>query len=77
MGVMLELGSKDEKDVISWALAIGLIATDGIGEWKTKREAMLAVFERMHRGPEAQDAYLDPARELLETREQLGHIIEG
>jgi hypothetical protein len=77
MGVMLELASKDEKDVISWALAIGLIATDGIGEWKTKREAMLAVFERMHRGPEAQDAYLDSARELLETREQLGHIIEG
>ena len=32
MGVMLELASKDEKDVISWALAIGLIATDGIGE---------------------------------------------
>jgi hypothetical protein len=77
MGVMLELAAKDEKDVISWALAIGLIATDGIGEWKTKRETMLAVFERMHRGPEAQDAYLDSARELLETREQLGHIIEG
>ena len=77
MGVMLELASKDEKDVISWALAIALIATDGIGEWKSKREAMLAVFERMHRGPKAQDPYLDPARELLETREQLGHIIEG
>ena len=26
---------------------------------------------------EAQDAYLDPARELLEKREQLGHIIES
>ena len=65
MDVMLELASEDEKKVISWALAVTLIAT------------MLAAFERMHRGPEAQDAYLDPARELLETREQLGHIIEG
>ena len=77
MDVILELASEDEKKVISWALAIALIATDGIGEWKSKREAMLAVFERMHRGAKAQDAYLDPARELLETREQLGHIIEG
>ena len=77
MGVVLKLASEGERDVMSWALAIGLVATDGIEEWKSKREAMLAVFERMHRGPKAQGAYLDPARELLETREQLGHIIEG
>ena len=56
MDVMLALASEDEKKVISWALAIALIATDGIGEWKSKREAMLAVFERMHRGAKAQDA---------------------
>ena len=42
MDVMLELASEDEKKVISWALAIALIATDGIGEWKSKREALLA-----------------------------------
>ena len=77
MGVMLELASEDEKNVISCALAIGLVATDGIGEWKSKRKAMLAVFERMHLGPKAEGEYLERARELLETREQLGHVIEG
>ena len=29
------------------ALAIGLVATEGIGEWKSTREVMLAVFERI------------------------------
>lgn len=76
MGMMLELTSRYEKNVISSALAIGLVATDGIGEWKSKRKAMLTVFERMHHGPKAQDTYLEPARELLEKREQLGHVVE-
>ena len=77
MGVVLnKLASKDEKNVISCALAIGLVATDGIGEWESKRKSMLALFEGMHHGPKDQGMYLDPARELLETREQLGHVVE-
>ena len=47
MSVVLELASTEEKNVISSALAIGLVATEGIGEWKSTREVMLAVFERM------------------------------
>jgi hypothetical protein len=74
--VSKKLASEEEKNVISCALAIGLVATDGIGEWKPKRRAMLSMFKQMHHGPKAQEAYLDPARELLETREQLGHVIE-
>ena len=58
--VSKKLASEEEKNVISSALAIGLVATDGIGEWK----------------PKAQAVYLEPARELLETREQLGHVVE-
>ena len=70
-------GAKEEKNVISTALAIGLVATEGIGEWKSTREVMLAVFERMRPDSQAQGAHLDAARELLETREQLGHVVEA
>ena len=37
MSVVLELVSPEEKNVISTALAIGLVATEGIGEWKSTR----------------------------------------
>ena len=77
MSVVLELASTEEKNVISSALAIGLVATEGIGEWKSTREVMLAVFERMRPDSQAQSAHLDAARELLETREQLGHVVEA
>jgi hypothetical protein len=77
MSVVLELASTEEKNVISTALAIGLVATEGIGEWKSTREVMLAVFERMRPDSQAQGAHLDAARELLETREQLGHVVEA
>ena len=74
--VSKKLASEEEKNVISSALAIGLVATDGIGEWKPKRKAMLAIFKRIHHESKAQAEYLEPARELLETREQLGHVVE-
>ena len=77
MSVVLGLACTEERNVISTALAIGLVATEGIGEWKSTREVMLAVFERMRPDSQAQGAHLDAARELLETREQLGHVVEA
>jgi hypothetical protein len=74
--VSKKLASNEEQNVISGALAIGLVATEGIGEWNPKRKAMLAMFKRMHHGSKAQAVYLDPARELLDAREHLGHVIE-
>ena len=77
MSVVLELASTEEQNVVSTALAIGLVATEGIGEWKSTREVMLAVFARMRPDSQAQGAHLDAARELLETRVQLGQVVEA